>query len=84
MLMFSLFRALAFVAARLPWILNLVTRVAARLLNMPEPMLHHAGAFMFAQVQAVENSVGERLRRCLESVRRLSGRIAEFSEHEAD
>ena len=45
MLMFSLFRALAFVAAHLPWMLNLATRVAARLLNMPEPMLHHAGAY---------------------------------------
>jgi hypothetical protein len=65
MLMLSLFRALGFVAARLPWMLNLATRVAARLLNMPEPMLHHTGAFVFAQVQAAENSVGERLRRCL-------------------
>jgi hypothetical protein len=66
MLMFSLFRVLAFVAARLPWMLNLATRVAARVLNMPEPMLHHAGAFVFAQVQAVENNIGERLRRCLD------------------
>jgi hypothetical protein len=69
MLMLSLFRALAFVAARLPWMLNLATRVAAHLVNMPEPMLHHAGAFVFAQVQAVENSVGERLRRCLDRIR---------------
>ena len=53
----------------LNWLLNLVTRVAARLLNMPEPMLHHAGAFVFAQVQAVENSIGERLRRCLDRIR---------------
>jgi hypothetical protein len=57
MLMLSLFRALAFVAARLPWMLNLATRVTARLLNMPEPMLHDTGALVFAQVQAVENSV---------------------------
>jgi hypothetical protein len=66
MLMLSLFRALGFVAARLPWMLNLATRVTARLLNMPEPVLHHAGAFVFAQVQAMENNVGERLRRCLD------------------
>jgi hypothetical protein len=57
MLMLSLFRALAFVAARLPWMLNLATRMAARSLNMPEPMLQHTGAFVFAQVQAVESSV---------------------------
>jgi hypothetical protein len=57
MLMLSLFRALAFVTARLPWMLNLATRMVARSLNMPEPILHHTGAFVFAQVQAVESSV---------------------------
>jgi hypothetical protein len=57
MLMLSLFRALAFVAARLPWMLNLATRMAARWLNMPEPMLHDTGALVFAQLQAIENSV---------------------------
>jgi hypothetical protein len=46
-----------FVAARLPWMLNLTTRMVARSLNMPEPMLHHTGAFVFAQMQAVENSL---------------------------
>jgi hypothetical protein len=30
-------------------------------LNMPEPLLHSTGVFVFAQVQAVENSVGNRL-----------------------
>jgi hypothetical protein len=61
MLMLSLFRALAFVAAHLPWMLNLATRLTARLLNMPEPMLHNTGAFVFARVQAVEDSVGKTL-----------------------
>jgi hypothetical protein len=28
---------------------------------MPEPLLHSTGVFVFAQVQAVENSVGNRL-----------------------
>jgi hypothetical protein len=28
---------------------------------MPEPLLHSTGVFVFAQVQAVESSVGKRL-----------------------
>jgi hypothetical protein len=59
MLTLSLFRA--FVSA-VPWMLDLATRVLARMLNMPEPLLHNTGAFVFAQVQAVENSVGKTLR----------------------
>ena len=42
-----------------PWLLNLATRMLARLLNMPE--LHDTGIFVFAQVQAVENKVGKTL-----------------------
>ncbi len=30
-------------------------------LNMPEPLLQTTGVFVFAQVQAVENSVGKTL-----------------------
>jgi hypothetical protein len=44
-----------------PWMLNLATRLLARLLNMPEPLLHTTGAFVFAHVQAVETSVGRTL-----------------------
>jgi hypothetical protein len=44
-----------------PWMLNLATRLLARILNMPEPMLHTTGAFVFAHVQAVENSFGKTL-----------------------
>jgi hypothetical protein len=36
------------------WMLNLATRMLARVLNMPEPLLHCTGAFVFAQVQATE------------------------------
>jgi hypothetical protein len=36
------------------WMLNLATRMLARALNMPEPLLHTTGAFVFAQVQATE------------------------------
>ena len=48
-------------ASLLPWMLNLATRLLARSLNMPEPLLHHTGAFVFAHVQAVETSVGKTL-----------------------
>jgi hypothetical protein len=44
-----------------PWMLNLATRMLARILNMPEPLVHTTGVFVFAQVQAVENSIGKRL-----------------------
>jgi hypothetical protein len=45
----------------LNWLLKLATRLLARSLNMPEPLVHTTGAFVFAQVQAVENSVGRTL-----------------------
>jgi hypothetical protein len=61
MLTLSLFRAFAIAAAMLPWILNLASRLLARSLNMPEPLVHSTGAFVFAQVQAVESSFGKRL-----------------------
>jgi len=46
----------------LPWMLNLSTRMLARALNMPEPLVHDTGVFVFAHVQAVESSVGKTLR----------------------
>ena len=49
------------VASIFPWMLNLATRMLARALNMPEPLLHSTGVFVFAQVQAVETSVGKTL-----------------------
>jgi hypothetical protein len=53
------FRSLA--AGVLPWSLKLATRLLARSLNMPEPLVHSTGVFVFARVQAVENSVGRTL-----------------------
>ena len=44
-----------------PWLLNLATRVLARSLNMPEPLLRTTGVFVFAHVTAVENRVGKTL-----------------------
>ena len=70
MLMLTLFR---FAGAAIPWTLNLATWLLARSLNMPEPVVHDAGVFVFVQVQTIENRVGKalcpmrlmrRLRRC--------------------
>ena len=58
MLMLSLFR---FVAATIPWMVNLATWVLARSLNMPEPVVHDTGVFVFVQVQTIENRVGKAL-----------------------
>ena len=48
-------------ASIMPWLLNLATRMLARSFNMPEPLLYSTGAFVFAQVQGIENSVGRTL-----------------------
>jgi hypothetical protein len=66
-------------AGMIPWLLNLATRTLARSLNMPEPLVHNTGVFVFAHVQAVENSVGRtlcpiRLLRQFRSWRRRSAR----------
>lgn len=52
MLMLSLFRAVSTV---LPWLLNMATRLVAHTLNMPEPLVHHTGVYVFVQVQAAEH-----------------------------
>ena len=52
--MLSLFR---FAAAMIPWMLNLATWLVARSLNMPEPVVHDTGVFVFVQVQTIENRV---------------------------
>ena len=46
---------------RTPWMLNLATMLLARCLNMPEPLVHSTGVFVFTHVQAVETSVGRTL-----------------------
>lgn len=43
------------------WLLNLAARMLACLLNMPEPLVHNTGIFVFVHVQAVETSVGRKL-----------------------
>jgi hypothetical protein len=61
MTVISLPRSSTFASAAgiVSWMLNLATWLLARFLNMPEPMVHHTGVFVFAHVQAVENSVGK-------------------------
>ena len=62
------------IASVLPWLLNLATRLLARILNMPEPLVHNTGVFVFVHVQAVETSIGNRLLRQLRSWRRSASR----------
>nr|WP_029583726.1 hypothetical protein [Bradyrhizobium sp. URHD0069] len=58
----TLFRPSTFSpAGMIAWLLNLVTRLLARTLNMPEPLVHTTGVFVFAQVQAAESRVGKTL-----------------------
>jgi hypothetical protein len=44
----------------LQWLLALATRLVARSLNMPEPLLHHTGVFVYVRVQEVETSIGKK------------------------
>ncbi|MGY3489162.1 hypothetical protein ACVW1C_007045 [Bradyrhizobium sp. USDA 4011] len=58
MLMLSLIRAFAVL---IPWLVHLVTWLLARSFNMPQPIVHATGVFVFAQVYAVEMKVGKAL-----------------------
>jgi hypothetical protein len=58
MLMLSLVRALA---ALVPLAAKLATWMVARSLNLPEPLVHAAGLFMFVRVQAFETSIAQSL-----------------------
>jgi hypothetical protein len=42
-------------ATAIAWMLHLATRMLASSLNLPEPLVHSTGAFVYAQVQAVEH-----------------------------
>ena len=48
--------------AVLPLLLALSTRLLARGLSLPEPLVHATGMVAFAQVEAFESSVGRSLR----------------------
>jgi hypothetical protein len=75
MLMLSLFRALS---GLLPWLLNVTTRLVAHALNMPEPLVHHTGVYVFVQVQAAEHRAARSLcpTRLFRQLRALTRRSA--------
>jgi hypothetical protein len=58
MLMLSLFRL---AATATPFVVKLATWVVARSLNMPQPIVHDTGLFVFVQVQTIENRIGKAL-----------------------
>ncbi|MBR1092183.1 hypothetical protein JQ621_32455 [Bradyrhizobium manausense] len=45
----------------LPWAVTFATRMLARGLNMPEPLVHTTGDYVVARVTAFEHSVGRSL-----------------------
>jgi hypothetical protein len=45
----------------LPWAIALATRLLARSLNVPEPLVHSTGDYVVAQVIAFEHGVGRSL-----------------------
>lgn len=49
------------ISGSMPWLLHLAIQLLARVLNMPEPLLHDTGIFVFARVKATENSFGKKL-----------------------
>ncbi|TQF26295.1 hypothetical protein UNPF46_34355 [Bradyrhizobium sp. UNPF46] len=44
-----------------PWAMTLATRMLARSLNMPEPLVHSTGDYVVAQVIAFEHDVARSL-----------------------
>ncbi len=59
--MSTLFKTLASSTGLVQLLLDLVTWALARMLQMPEPMVHAAGLFLLVQVQAIENGIGKNL-----------------------
>jgi len=59
MLMLSLVRSLTVL---IQWTSNLAIWALARAFNLPEPLVHGTGVFMFAKAQTIENRVGKALR----------------------
>lgn len=61
-------------AGVVPRLLDLATRLLARSLNMPEPLVHTTGMLVFARVTAIENRVGRTLSP-IRLLRRLQSRL---------
>lgn len=45
----------------LPWVMAFATRMLARGLNMPEPLVHSTGDYVVARVAAFEHGIGRSL-----------------------
>jgi hypothetical protein len=45
----------------LSWVLSLAARMLASSLNMPEPLVHDTGVFVYARVQAAEHRAAKTL-----------------------
>jgi hypothetical protein len=43
------------------WTLTIATRLLARSLNMPEPLVHSTGAYVYAHVAAAETRAAKKL-----------------------
>jgi len=43
------------------WLLDIASLILSRALNIPQPLVHATGLLVFAQVQAIETSVGKSL-----------------------
>jgi hypothetical protein len=56
--MSTLFRTLASSTGLIQCLLDLTTWLLARMLQMPEPMVHAAALFLLLRLQAIENEVG--------------------------
>jgi hypothetical protein len=61
MTMMILLAALPALATAGTWLLNMASFVVARALNMPQPLVHSTGIYVFAHVEAVETSIGKSL-----------------------
>jgi hypothetical protein len=48
-------------ATAISWLLNLATRMLASSLNLPEPLVHSTGVFVYARVQAAEHRAAKTL-----------------------
>jgi hypothetical protein len=48
-------------AAVAEWIVAIASRLLARSLNMPEPLVHSTGAYVYAQVAAAETRAARTL-----------------------
>jgi hypothetical protein len=69
-------------AAIVPWLLSLAIWLLARSFSMPEPLVHSAGVFVFAQVQAAETRAAKSL--CpFRLLRQLRARLRKTLTHPA-